>query len=86
MSAAGLAQKLKGLAESAASEGTGTFFLSAVTLDGLAEGRPLKPSDRAAILPVKSVRYNFQYTLPDLVNGKTDYANFLELLSSAVEK
>lgn len=86
MSAAGVAEKLKRLAKQAAAEGEGTYFISAVNLDGLAEGRELKGSDRAALLPIKSTRFNYQYTLPDLVNGKTQYDNFLELLGNAVEK
>jgi len=84
VSAEGVGITLNSLCKKMAGD-TGYFHLSAVKLDGLAEPRPLKPSDQYHMRSIRSIKFNDEYTLPEIVNGQVpEYRSLLQLLRKAV--
>jgi len=84
ISAEGIGISLHSLAKQMAGD-TGTYRLSAVKLDGLAEPRMLVPSDQHHMRSIRGIKFNDTYTLPEVVNGQVpEYRSILQLLRKAV--
>ena len=85
LGAAGIGVAIRELCSKIEQEEGGTFHLSAVKLDGLAESRPLTDSDFFKIYAVADAQFNNQYSLIQVVNGQVpEYAALKDMLRSSV--
>jgi hypothetical protein len=67
--------------EQAAKKGEGEFHLGAVKLNRLAAGNRVETRDQVKLPGANSIKFNWDYTLPDLLNGRvTEYKNEKEYL------
>lgn len=84
ISAEGIGISLNSLAKQMAGD-TGRYQLSAIKLDGLSEPRMLVPSDQHHMRSIRSIKFNDNYTLPEVVNGQVpEYRGLLQLLRKAI--
>ena len=76
----------------ATEDGEGEFRLSAVTLDALADGNRIENSDKVRLPHINSIKFNWEYNLPDLLNGRVaeyqkekEYQELVQMLRAARE-
>lgn len=67
-----IANTLCRLADAVTSEGDGDYRLSAIGMDGIAEHRDVRPSDQVWVGCIRSIKFNWEYSLPDLLNGRIE--------------
>ena len=53
-------------------EGGGEHRLSAISMAGIAEPREVRDSDQVWTGCIRSIKFNWKYTLPDLLNGRVE--------------
>jgi len=53
-------------------EGQGEHRLSAISMDGVAEHREVRNSDQMWVGCIRSIKFNWLHSLPDLLNGRID--------------
>lgn len=53
-------------------EGSGEHRLSAISMAGIAEHREVRDSDQVWTGCIRSIKFNWQYSLPDLLNGRVE--------------
>lgn len=53
-------------------EGQGEHRLSAISMDGIAEHREVRNSDQIWVGCIRSIKFNWFHSLPDLLNGRID--------------
>jgi hypothetical protein len=91
-SASGAAVQAFDRVEKATSDGDGEYRLSAVTLDALADGKRIENSDKVRLPNINSIKFNWEYNLPDLLNGRVaeykkekEYQDLVQMLRAARE-
>lgn len=53
-------------------EGQGEHRLSAISMDGIAEHREVRNSDQVWVGCIRSIKFSWTHSLPDLLNGRID--------------
>lgn len=66
------ANRLCGAADAAALDGNGQHRLSAISMAGIAEHRDVRNSDQVWAGCIRSIKLNWEYSLPDLLNGRIE--------------
>ena len=91
-SAPGMAEQVFDRVEKATEDGDGEYRLSAVSLDALAEGKRIENSDKIRLPHINSIKFNWEYNLPDLLNGRVaeykkeqEYQDLVQMLRDARE-
>lgn len=74
-----VANTLSSLAHQVDLEGSGQHRLSAISLAGIAEHREVRNSDQVFVGPIRSIKFNWEYTLPDVLNGRATGVPYKEL-------
>ena len=90
-SAPGTAEQAFNYVEKAIKDGEGDEYrLSAVTLDALADGKRIENSDKIRLPHINSIKFNWEYNLPDLLNGRVaeykkekEYQDLVQMLRAA---
>jgi hypothetical protein len=89
-SAPGTAENIYHRIEKAVQDGDGEYRLSAVSLDALADGDRIENSDKVRLPHINSIKFGWQFTLPDLLNGRVaeykrepEYQKLVQMLRSA---
>ena len=67
-----VANQLCTTADAADLEGGGEHRLSAISMAGIAEHRDVRNSDQVWIGCIRSIKFNWRYSLPDLLNGRIE--------------
>jgi hypothetical protein len=76
MEAENMAQKVCLMTKAAAEKGDGEYRLSAIMLTGAADRREIRASDQVKLGCINSIKFNWEYNLPDLLMGRvTEYKN-----------
>lgn len=68
----GVAGELCALADRVDEEGGGEHRLSAISMDGVAEHRDVRHSDQVWVGCIRSIKFNWKHSLPDLLNGRIE--------------
>ena len=68
----GVANQLCSAADAADLEGGGEHRLSAISMVGIAEHRDVRNSDQVWVGCIRSIKFNWEYSLPDLLNGRIE--------------
>jgi len=76
--------------QKATEAGNGESRLSAVTLDGLSEGKRVENSDKIRLPGINSIKFNWDFNTPDLLNGRVaeykkqqEYLDLVQMLREA---
>jgi len=82
-----VANQLCSAADAADLEGGGEHRLSAISMAGIAEHRDVRTSDQVWVGCIRSIKFNWHHSLPDLLNGRIEefqkakpYQNLIEQL------
>jgi len=66
------ANQLCSLADVVDDEGSGEHRLSAISMAGIAEHREVRETDQVWAGCIRSIKFNWKHSLPDLLNGRID--------------
>ncbi len=85
-----VAQGIKSRVQDAADPGEGNYRLSAISLDSVARGDQVINKDKVRLPGINSVKFNWTYNLPDVLNGRVqewkkqkEYTDLVQMLRDA---
>jgi len=89
-SAPSYAEQVVRRVQNATDAGDGEYRLSAVELDNLSAGKRVENSDKIRLPGINSIKFNWDYNLPDLLNGRVseykkqkEYLDLVQMLRAA---